>query len=162
GRFELPGFDPEKAAPAYFLDAKHGWGARVELSGRQAGEELTVRLLPCGQARVRFVAPDGKPVANLKVSIYVQILMTPGSTTIGLMDRGEPRAEGAYLPNVDPLHHPNGLATDSDGRVTLSALIPGAPYRISDWSTVNVQDKGYQVRKDFTVKPGEPLDLGDI
>ena len=71
-------------------------------------------------------------------------------------------ADEACLPNVDPRHYPNGFATDADGRVTLPALIPGAPYRISDWSTGNVQEKGIQLRKDFTVKPGETLDLGDI
>jgi hypothetical protein len=163
GRFELTGFDPEKSTPVYFLDTDHGWGTRVEPSGKQAGEELTIRLQPCGQARARFVGPDGKPVAKLNVWIYLQILMTPGSSTIGLADRGESlAAEGAYLPNVDPKHHPNNLATDPDGLVTLPALIPGALYRLSDWSTVNVQGKGYHVRKDFTVKPGEALDLGDI
>jgi protocatechuate 3,4-dioxygenase beta subunit len=163
GRFELAGFDPDKAVPVYFLDADHGWGARVELSGRQAGEELTIRLQPCGQARARFVGPDGKPVAKLKVWLYFQILMIPGSRRLGSLDRGEPMAaDGAFLPNVDPKHHPIELATDPDGRVTLPALIPAAPYRISDWSTVNVQGKGYQIRKDFTVKPGETLDLGDI
>jgi hypothetical protein len=46
--------------------------------------------------------------------------------------------------------------------VTLPALIPGALYRISDRSTVNDRDKGVQVRKDFTVKPGEMLELGEI
>jgi hypothetical protein len=35
-------------------------------------------------------------------------------------------------------------------------------YRISDYSTVNDRQKGVQVRKDFTVQPGETLDLGDI
>jgi hypothetical protein len=52
--------------------------------------------------------------------------------------------------------------TDENGKVTLPALIPGAPYRIVDWSTANVEDKGVQVRKNFTVKAGEALDLGDI
>ena len=66
GRFELHGFDPEKATPAYFLDADTV-GATVELSGKQAGEELTVRLQPCGRAKARFVGPDGKPVAGLKL-----------------------------------------------------------------------------------------------
>jgi RNA polymerase sigma factor (sigma-70 family) len=162
-RFELAGFDPEKATPVYFLDTDHGWGARVELSGKQAGEDLTIRLQPCGQARARFVGPDGQPVARLTVGIYFQILMTPGSSTMGYLDRGESlAAEGTQLSNFDPKNHPGGLATDAEGRVTLPALIPGALYRISDWSTVNVQGKGYQLRKEFTVKPGETLDLGDI
>ncbi len=165
GRFELAGFNPDESTPVYFLDTDHAWGARVELSGKQAGEDLTIRLEPCGQAKVRFVGPDGKPVAKLKpLYIYFQILMRPGPSRLARkMDRGKAlAADGAYIPNVDPRHHPNDLTTDADGRVTLPALIPGAPYRIGDWSTVNVQDKGYQVRKDFTVKPGETLDLGDI
>ena len=71
-------------------------------------------------------------------------------------DGDEPlAADAGFLPNVDRKHYPNGPRTDADGRITLPALIPGAPYRISDWSTVNDQDKGVQIRKDFTVKPGE-------
>jgi hypothetical protein len=162
GRFELHGLDPEASTPVYFLDAEHAWGARVELSGKQAGEDLTIRLQPCGRARARFVGPDGKPVARLTMYIYFQILMTPGSNNLGFMDRDTMAADAAYLPNVDRKNHPHDLATDAEGRVTLPALIPGALYRISDWSTVNVQGKGYQIRKDFTVKPGETLDLGDI
>jgi len=34
--------------------------------------------------------------------------------------------------------------------------------RVSDWSTVSVHGKGYLIRKDFTVKAGETVDLGDI
>ena len=37
GRFELHGFDPEKATPVYFLDADHQWGAAVELPGKRTG-----------------------------------------------------------------------------------------------------------------------------
>jgi RNA polymerase sigma factor (sigma-70 family) len=165
GRFELHGFDPKKASPVYFLDSDHQWGAAVELSGNQADEEVTVRLQPCGQAKARFVGPDGKPVVKLDLGVYIKLLMTPGPTQSGFVESGtQLAADEAYLPNIDPKHYaqPRGAVTDADGKVTLVGLIPGAPYRIVDWSTVNVQDKGVQLRKDFTVKPGETVDVGDI
>ena len=43
----------------------------------------------------------------------------------------------------------------------LPALIPGSTYRIIDQTTARTPD-GPQLRKEFTVKPGETLDLGDI
>jgi hypothetical protein len=163
GRFAVPGLDPEKPAPAYFFDPEHGWGASVELSGRQAGEEVTVQLKPCGRAKVRFVGPDGKPVARLGLGSYVHLLMTPGSTRRFPPDPTRPlEADAAFLNSVDPKHYPSQFATDADGRADLVSLIPGAPYRVSDWSTANVQEKGVQLRKDFTVGPGETIDLGNI
>jgi hypothetical protein len=171
GRFELQGLDPEKATPVYFLDADHQWGAAIELSGKRAGGEVTVRLRPCGRARARFVGPDGKAVAKLGTLPYIELLMTPGSPqhARGMMERSQLAADATFMVNVDPKHYPDarevgqprGPATDSEGRITLPDLIPGALYRISDYSIVN-DPKGLQVRKDFTVKPGETLDLGDI
>jgi hypothetical protein len=72
-------------------------------------------------------------------------------------------ADQAYLPHVDLKHYPfpTGRSTDADGRIVLPDLIPGAPYRLSDDSTAN-DDKGVQLRRDFTVKPSETVDLGDI
>ncbi len=165
GRFEVHGFDSEKASPVYFLDAEHQWGAAVEFSGKQAALELTVRLEPCGQAKARFVGPDGKPVAKLELGPYARLVITPGPSNSGYFDRGlEPTADETYMGSVDPKHYerPHGPVTDAEGRITLPDLIPGAQYRIVDWSTVNVQNKGVQLRKDFTVKPGETVDLGDI
>ena len=66
------------------------------------------------------------------------------------------------MPNLDRKHYWTGRLTDADGQITLPDLIPGASYRISDYTTVNDENKGVQVRKDFTVKPGEAVDLGDI
>jgi hypothetical protein len=168
GRLELPGLDPDKPAPAYFLDADHQWGAALELSGQQSGEEVTVQLKPCGQARARFVGPDGKPVAKFQAWPYFQIIMTPGPdhNSRSKQDQAKLAADAAFLPNVDPKHYrsqgPQSLATDAEGKITLPALIPGAPYRIVDWSTANDEGKGVQTRKDFTVKPGETVELGDI
>ena len=55
GRFELDGCDPGSSAPVLFLDAKNQRGAAIELSGKQAGEDVTVAMKPCGSA----TCPDG-------------------------------------------------------------------------------------------------------
>ncbi len=158
GRFELHGLDPQKTTPAYFLDAEHEWGAKVELSGKQPDEDVTVRLLPNGRAKARFVGPDGKPVA--KIFPHFEILGSPGpdAWSEDPKDRAQLAADAAYMPNVDRKHYWRGPLTDADGRITLPDLIPGATYRISDRSEPGKP----HVRKDFTVKPGETVDLGEI
>jgi len=159
GTFELHGLDPEKTSRVSILDADHEWGTTVELSGKQATEDMTIRLQPCGQAKARFVGPDGKPIAKQRP--LFEILGTPGPSkwTKDKKQQAMPAADSAYVGNVDRKHYWNGPFTDADGRITLPDLIPGALYRITDNSN---QVKGFQVRKDFTVKPGETLDLGDI
>jgi RNA polymerase sigma factor (sigma-70 family) len=77
GRFELHGLDPEKACPVSFLEPEKGWGTTVQLSGKQAGKPLTIKLQPCGQAVARFVDRASKPVAGLRPMI--DIVVTPGA-----------------------------------------------------------------------------------
>jgi hypothetical protein len=159
GRFELHGVDPEKPAPVYFLDPDHEWGATLEASGKLAGEEMTVRLQPCGRAKARFVGPEGKPVA--KEFPWLEIVATPAGTEIGPdgKARGPLLPDVASMPGFDPRHYRYRRTplTHAEGRVTLPALIPGAPYRLVDRTEANEP-----VRKAFTVKPGETLDLGDV
>ena len=71
-------------------------------------------------------------------------------------------SDSVLMRGVDFKHYGNDFATDAEGRVTLANLIPGTLYRISDFSTNRALGKGVQIRTDFTVKPGETLDLGDI
>ena len=61
---------------------------------------------------------------------------------------------------VDPVNQTSQPTADADGRLTIPALIPGASYRIIDY-TVG-REVAPQVRAEFTVRPGEALDLGDI
>jgi RNA polymerase sigma factor (sigma-70 family) len=162
GRFELHGLDPEGATRICVLDPEHEWGATVELSGKQAGENLTVRLQPCGRAKARFVGPDGQTIA--KHMPMFEFVMTPGPNYMSQTerDKAELSADAEFLANVDHKHYRDLPRTDAEGRFTMVSLIPGALYRINDMSKVNDVTKGIQVRKDFTVKPGETVDLGDI
>ncbi len=166
GVFELNGLDPEKTVPVYFLDAVNQWGAAAELAGKQTGKELTIQLEPCGQAVARFVGPDGKPLASVdlrQLSIF-EILVTPGPHWMTFDKNGQSQlaADADSVGAIDRDHYADRQLTDAAGRITFPVLIPGALYRISDYSTRNVDRKGVQIRKDFTVKPGEKLDLGDI
>jgi protocatechuate 3,4-dioxygenase beta subunit len=164
GRFELHGLDPETSVPVIFFDADRQQGTTIEVSGKQAGEELTVRLQPNGQARARFVGPDGQPVTGFNLGHEFEILVTPGPPNLGLKKEDQSRrlADAGDLVNLDRQHYLDFPRADAEGRVTLPNLVPGATYRISDRSTMDVPDKGVQVRRDFTVKPGETLDLGEI
>ena len=142
GRFELHGLAPDATTRIYVLDAGHQWGASVEISGKRAGEEPTVRLQPCGQAKARCVGTDGKPIA--KHTPEFEFVMTPGPTQHSQrkQDRAELAADAEYMANVDQKNYWNMPETDANGRITLPALIPGALYRILDFSTVNDEDKG--------------------
>ena len=104
-------------------------------------------------------------MANFQVWPFFQLIMTPGPNPEFYLEWGkEFAADAACLANVDPKHYQGlqRIVTDADGRITFPDLIPGALYRISDWSTRNDLNKGTPIRKDFTVKPGETLDLGGI
>lgn len=62
GRFELHGCDPNSSTSVLFLDAKRQRGAIVELSGKQSGEDVEVKMEHCGTATVRLVDEQGKPL----------------------------------------------------------------------------------------------------
>jgi hypothetical protein len=95
---------------------------------------------------------------------YFEILGTPGPHLRDQRKESQTMlaADAEHMSNIDRKHYWHQRLTDAEGRITLPDLIPGALYRISDFSTVNDRDKGVQVRKDFTVRPGETIDLGDI
>jgi protocatechuate 3,4-dioxygenase beta subunit len=169
GRFELHGVDPQGSARISILDAEHEWGATVEVSGKQAGEDLTIRLQPCGRAKMRFVGPDGRPVTSRarradKPFVLFEFVATPGPSIYGRRKPQEQAmlaADADFLANVDRKHYWDDPVADAEGCYTMVSLIPGALYRIIDFSTAN-DEKGAQVRKEFTVKAGETIDLGDI
>ncbi len=147
GRFEVPGCDPEKPLPYYFLDLKHQLGATMEISGKStAADPVTVRLQKCGSVRVRLVDAQGRPLVNHPADehTYMILLITPGADW---GTRGKTNADAEFQVNLDPEHH-GKLRTGPDGRVTLVNLIPGAPYR-------------YRGRE-FTAEADKTIDLPDI
>ncbi|MGO9465564.1 MAG: hypothetical protein ACLQIB_16640 [Isosphaeraceae bacterium] len=74
---------------------------------------------------------------------------------------GQRFADEAALSALDPVNYAHPLVSDAEGRIEIPVLIPGATYRFID-RTMLRDPGGPQVRKEFQVKPGQTLDLGDI
>jgi RNA polymerase sigma factor (sigma-70 family) len=157
GTFAIPALSPKAAYPLLFLDPTRKLGGVVGLPGKQAGgEPVTVRLSPCGTARARFLDARGKPLADYQP--LLSLLLPPGPHPVpGSMRE---RTLGALR---GPAWSPKGqqkarrdtreIATDAEGRVTLSGLIPGGRYRLF---------LGEGKARDFTVPSGTTLDLGEL
>jgi hypothetical protein len=164
GRFELHGLDPDGDRPVYFLQPKRRLGATARLSGRSAaGGPITIRLEPCGTATARLIDAHRKPIAGYRGEFLLSLIITPGRSSVS-RDPADAKllaAEGDFVSRIDPINYAKEPETDADGRIRFPALIPGATYRIVDRTTFS-DSSGAQVRKDFTVKPGETLDLGEI
>jgi protocatechuate 3,4-dioxygenase beta subunit len=163
GRFTIHGLDPNAGVSVAFLEPTRKLGVTVDLSGAAVGNgPIIVQLGPCGSAVARLVRPDGKPLLGYRGSGLIAIVVTPGALDPRLAEnRDRPIADQAALPVTDPINYKDGPVSGSDGHIVFPALIPGASYRIID-STTNGDPAGPRLRKEFTVHPGEILDLGEI
>jgi hypothetical protein len=158
GRFEIHGLDPGADIPIYFVDPKGNLGATAMLAGKSgSGGPVTVRLEPCGTAGARLVDATGKPVAGYRWRT-ITMVVTPGAQASGPAQRDQLAGEVASLSGIDPTHYRDGPVSDAEGRIAFPALIPGATYSV----TAGPRAGPASFRKDFTVKPGEILDLGNI
>ncbi len=163
GQFELHGLDPDSEIPVSFFEPKRKLGATVRFGGKRAdGEPTVVKLEPCATATARLVGPDGKPLARLASALVISMVVTPGeSRVVGPLKKGTSFANEAMLRMIDPINHPNDPQSDGQGRVVVPALIPGATYSVVD-RTASRNPNGRGLRREFSVKADETLNLGDI
>ncbi len=166
GRFEIGGLDPDAEVPVCFLEPERKLGAVVNLSARSAaGGPVTVRLEPCGSARAWLVDPEGKPIAKPERNLSIKMVVTPGPVGNNFPNdktTSELSADEGGLNDVDPINYATAPAPEVNGRLTLPVLIPGATYRVIDFTMFVRGQVGPEIRKEFTVKPGQKLDLGDV
>lgn len=153
GRFELSGLAAGVEYTIYFLDSKRKLGATEII--KAGDKERTVVLKPCGAATFRLIDEKGEPMpANYG---WTEMVVTPGASKFdrAAIDRGELLADSDFIINIDRANHP--YPDNDDGRRSLTALVPGATYRV-------VGKRGGQIVavKEFKVRAGETADLGEI
>jgi hypothetical protein len=161
GHFQIHGLAPDASVPVHFLDPKRKLGATAVFSGKSAAAgPVSVRLEPCGTARARIVDAAGKPFAGRLPLRTLTMVVTPVQPFSLVKEKSSSVAISAHDLNwIDKINYENPVASDADGRVALPVLIPGATYRFTDHAS---PIRPGVLRKEFTVKPGETLDLGDI
>ena len=155
--FEIRGVPPDGEFPVYILDPIRKQGKVLTCRGADAGKDLRVQLEPCGSATMRFVSPDGKPVAGHDPLLMV--VFTPGISPIMYYHsmRTEVIADETSISNFDHLNCWDRQC-DETGHVQFPSLIPGMTYRLLGSDAQG----NFAVEHEFVVKPGEHIDLPDI
>jgi hypothetical protein len=93
----------------------------------------------------------------------ILMIVTPGSfrESRDPADAKRPFADADYLCRIDSINYRKGPTSDAHGRIVFAALIPGATYRVSNRAIARTPNQAH-ANKEFTVKSGEVLDLGDF
>jgi hypothetical protein len=132
--FELKGCHPDKSYPVIFFQEQKSWAALVQVSGKQGDKPLDVKLQPCGAAKARFLTAKGQPAAG-----------TDGRGLLAVLEAGDTARWSDFI------WHSNireDWRSDDEGRIIWRDLVPRLTYQINN--------------RDFSVKPGETVDLGDL
>lgn len=151
GQFELPGFDPQKSMPLYFVDFKHHCGKIIT---EFDAAENPIQLEPCGAATFQFEDNNGEPLADHEP--FLMIIVKPGITNTGFIQPDQPFwFEHVFWQNI---LRPDQIAkTDAEGRVTIKDLIPGATYQL-----MFIKKGSWASGHEFTVEPGKTTDVGKV
>lgn len=103
-----------------------------------------------------------RPGVRVLSALSMVVTRGPRRSSRDKPDEGRLAGENEWFCRIDPTNYPpERCVSDALGRVVFPALIPGAKYEIYDESVMD-DEGGGQLRKEFTVKPGETLELGDI
>jgi len=154
GVLEIPGFEPERSKPIFIFDPAGGCAATVSPAATEVDlDDPPIRLQRFGSAAFRFVNDTAKALADYEPMLI--LIVTPGATPSLIRPDQPLSSERIIWQNI--VRPEQVLKTDSDGRVTVNNLIPGATYRVlyvgkEDWTD------GYE----FIVRSDETVDVGEV
>ena len=156
GNLIIQGVPPEGEFPIALLDPIAMQGKRLTVHGSDTEQPLHVELEKCGSATLRFVDAEGKPLAGFAPDFLIQFEReSEAMLAAAPADYVQPSNE--QLRYFDS-RNAASLVSDNDGRLNLSALIPGMIYKVRIGDPLN----GASFATQICVKPGEHVDMPDI
>lgn len=153
--FELTGLAKDTEYRVYFLQCEKQLGTTAIL---KAGDRSTIVLKPCGKAVATLVDKNDQPATEFPY--YLLLVHQTGVSPFNsskMRNEGKLSATYDFAFSMDPINYPTDPQPDPEGHITFHALIPGATY----WIHRGI-DRQYAFKKEFTVEPGQTLELGKI
>jgi serine/threonine protein kinase len=169
-RFAIRCYDQHSPVSLVFLDDTEGLGLHKEILCEDISAEVVkLQLQSLGEAKVKFVDSDHRPLGGLRPLCWMSVPRQPFSTAADLEELASPfkvhtrqgevekfglkkQYDSIWTEIVHESTH-GSLRADVNGDVTFKSLIPGATYRISQFG---------DAIKDFRVQPGKTIDLGEV
>lgn len=152
---------PQPFQPEGWKFTVHSRAAAVPAASREleaialAGQVLGADGKPVAEADVTLLSgpqPAGQARTDGEGRFRLEGKYNPAEAAVALA-RGPGHGPGGQWLPADPRHYGAGPRTDAEGKIILPCLVPGANYRISQ-----LDGKA----RDFTVEPGQTVDLGDV
>jgi RNA polymerase sigma factor (sigma-70 family) len=155
GTFELLGCIRGRTYPVLLMDAARSLVAVAEVKVPKAGEgPPTIRLAPCGTAKVRLIDAAGKPLALQQPRLYFWLgYDRPAGEPIDKRIRPDPILQSWLAPS----HYLPGPVTDAAGFVSLPAIIPGLEHKVA--FTIGGRER---FSEPFQVAPGQSVRVPDV
>jgi hypothetical protein len=132
GKLEIRGLAPDEERLVYLVDPIGKQGKLLHVKATDAKAPMKVALEPCGSVMLQFVDGENHPVPGYTPELPpIQLMFLPEEIVQGnVSDQILANANELVLDLFD-YRNAHDFTTDRDGRMTFSALIPGAIYQVS-------------------------------
>lgn len=161
GMFELPGAEPGRNYRVYFLHPGKQLGAVADLTPKDDGSALDVRLEPMARVHGKLVNPDGSPPGSAGAYPLISFVEHPEGLRRDELYGSGPTEIYVNLMGQDAMRFTYGSrnTVDSRGAFVNDLLIPGARFVIVAHGGGGQREAIVPVAP---LKPGEDRDLGTI
>jgi hypothetical protein len=131
GRLEIRGLASDEDRLVWLVDPLAKQGKLLHVKSTDANASRKVALEPCGSITMRFVDGENRPVAGFAPELCpIQLEFLPEEMVQGNVSNNIiVNADGLMLDLFD-FRNAHEFTTGADGRMTFSALIPGAIYQV--------------------------------
>jgi len=158
--FTAAGLQPKRERALVFLHEDRKLGTVIGLDDKGA-RTFTVKLQRLGAVKGRLLDPDGKPLANRRVLVRLNL----DEKRFGNLPREYDTLGGTFMAIRAAWSDFTGrtATTDREGRFRIEGLIPGEKYDLFGGPR-DIERKGGVTHraKGLTLTPGQEKDLGDL